>query len=83
MTLEVLYFAWLRERVGQPRETVTTDATTVRELVADLTARSDGHAAAFGDMASLRCAVDQQLVDFDTSIATAREVAFFPPMTGG
>ncbi|MDN5569289.1 MAG: molybdopterin converting factor subunit 1 [Paracoccus sp. (in: a-proteobacteria)] len=83
MTLEVLYFAWLRERVGQPRETVTTDAMTVRDLVAELTARSDGHAAAFSDIAALRCAVDQQLVDLDSPIATAREVAFFPPMTGG
>ncbi|OJH44727.1 MULTISPECIES: molybdopterin converting factor subunit 1 [Paracoccus] len=83
MTLEVLYFAWLRERVGQPRETVTTDAATVRELIAELTARSDGHAAAFADMASLRCAVDQQLADLDSPIGSAREIAFFPPMTGG
>ena len=83
MTLEVLYFAWLRERVGQPRETVTTDATTVRDLIAELTARSDGHAAAFADMASLRCAVDQQLADLDSPIGFAREIAFFPPMTGG
>ncbi|MEO1911429.1 MAG: molybdopterin converting factor subunit 1 [Paracoccus sp. (in: a-proteobacteria)] len=83
MTLEVLYFAWLRERVGQPRETVTTDAVTVRELIAELTARSDGHAAAFADMASLRCAVDQQLADLDSAISSAREIAFFPPMTGG
>lgn len=83
MTLEVLYFAWLRERVGQPRETVTTDVATVRELIAELTARSDGHAAAFADMASLRCAVDQQLADLDSPIGSAREIAFFPPMTGG
>lgn len=83
MTLEVLYFAWLRERVGQPRETVTTDAATVRDLIAELTARSDGHAAAFADMASLRCAVDQQLADLDSPIGFAREIAFFPPMTGG
>lgn len=83
MTLEVLYFAWLRERVGQPRETVTSDAATVRELIAELTARSDGHAAAFADMASLRCAVDQQLADLDSPIGSAREIAFFPPMTGG
>ena len=83
MTLEVLYFAWLRERVGQPRETVTTDAATVRDLIAELRARSDGHAAAFADMASLRCAVDQQLADLDSPIGSAREIAFFPPMTGG
>lgn len=83
MTLEVLYFAWLRERVGQPRETVTTDAATVRDLIAELRARSDGHAAAFADMASLRCAVDQQLADLESPIGSAREIAFFPPMTGG
>ena len=83
MTLDILYFAWLRERVGQPRETVTTDAATVRDLIAELTATSEGHAAAFSDMASLRCAVDQQLADLDSPITDAREVAFFPPMTGG
>ncbi|WP_111558856.1 molybdopterin converting factor subunit 1 [Paracoccus sediminilitoris] len=83
MTLEVLYFAWLRERVGQPRETVTTDAATVRDLIAELRAQSEGHAAAFADMASLRCAVDQQLADLESPIGSAREIAFFPPMTGG
>lgn len=83
MTLEILYFAWLRERVGQPRETVTTDAATVRDLVAQLVARSDGHAAAFADLGTLRCAVDQQLADLDAPLAGVREVAFFPPMTGG
>ncbi|WP_405404162.1 molybdopterin converting factor subunit 1 [Paracoccus sp. Ld10] len=83
MTVEVLYFAWLRERVGHPRETVATDAATPRALIAELTARSDGHAAAFADIASLRCAVDQQLTDLDAPLIGAREVAFFPPMTGG
>ncbi|MBM3603862.1 MAG: MoaD/ThiS family protein [Alphaproteobacteria bacterium] len=83
MTLEVLYFAWLRERVGHPRETVTTDAPTLRDLVAELTARSDGHAAAFADLAALRCAADQQLADLDAPLEGVREVAFFPPMTGG
>ncbi|MGZ3217785.1 molybdopterin converting factor subunit 1 [Paracoccus sp. T5] len=83
MTLEILYFAWLRERVGQPRETVTTDAATVRDLVAQLVARSDGHAAAFADLGTLRCAVDQQLAELDAPLAGVREVAFFPPMTGG
>nr|WP_111299966.1 molybdopterin converting factor subunit 1 [Paracoccus saliphilus] len=83
MTLEILYFAWLRERVGQPRETVSTDAATVRDLVSQLVARSDGHAAAFADLGTLRCAVDQQLADLDAPLAGVREVAFFPPMTGG
>lgn len=83
MTLEVLYFAWLRERVGQPRETVTTKAVVVRDLVTQLAAQSEGHAAAFADLAALRCAVDQKLTDLDAPLAGAREVAFFPPMTGG
>lgn len=83
MTLDVLYFAWLRERIGQPRERIETNAVTVRELVAELAAKDEWHAAAFADMSAVRCAVDQQLAEPDTSIGAAREVAFFPPMTGG
>lgn len=83
MTIEVLYFAWLRERIGQPRERVDTDAATIRELIAELAARDDWHAAAFADLSAVRCALDQQLVDLDTPLGDAREVAFFPPMTGG
>ena len=83
MTLDILYFAWVRERIGLPKETVETTATTVAELVAELSAREDRYAAAFADVSALRVAVDQDLTDFDASIAGAREVAFFPPMTGG
>ena len=83
MTLDVLYFAWLRERIGQPRERIDTDAATVRDLIADLSARDDWHAAAFADLAAIRCAVDQQLADLDAPLVGVREVAFFPPMTGG
>ena len=83
MVLEVLYFAWLRERIGQPRETITTEAATVRDLVAQLAAMDDWHAQAFADMRAVRCAVDQKLVELDTPLDGAREVAFFPPMTGG
>lgn len=83
MTLDILYFAWLRERIGLPRETVQTSASTVRELVAELAARDDWHKAAFADLSAVRCAVDQQLAELDASLDGAREVAFFPPMTGG
>lgn len=83
MTLDVLYFAWVRERIGLPKETVTTDAPTVAALVEELTAREERYAAAFADTGALRVAVDQQLTDFGASLAGAREVAFFPPMTGG
>lgn len=81
--IEVIYFAWVRERIGVPRENIETKAATVAELVAELIAREDRYALAFGDLASLRVAVDQELSGFDAPLAGAREVAFFPPMTGG
>ncbi|MDV7272017.1 molybdopterin converting factor subunit 1 [Thioclava sp. A2] len=81
--VEVLYFAWLRERIGKARESVETSAATVADLVAELRARDDRYAAAFQDTASLRVALDQDLSDFDAPLAGVREVAFFPPMTGG
>jgi len=83
MTLDVLYFAWLRERVGEHAETVETSAATVGDLVEDLRGREDRYAFAFADLAAVRVAVDQELTDFDAPLAGAREVAFFPPMTGG
>ncbi len=83
MTLTVLYFAWLRERVGLPRETVETEAATVAELVAELRAREERYALAFSDLKAVRVALDQDLADFDAPLHGVREVAFFPPMTGG
>jgi molybdopterin synthase sulfur carrier subunit len=81
--MDVLYFAWVRERIGQPREKVDSSAATVIELVDELRAREERYALAFSDLSALRVAVDQELTDFDASLAGAREVAFFPPMTGG
>lgn len=81
--IDVLYFAWVRERVGLPREKVETSAATVRELIAELSAREERYAAAFADLASLRVALDQELSSFDAALTGVREVAFFPPMTGG
>ncbi len=83
MKLDVHYFAWLRERVGTGRETVETEAVTVSDLIAELRARDEGYAYAFSDVAAIRAAVDQDLVDLDAKLDGAREVAFFPPMTGG
>ena len=83
MTVRVLYFAWLRERIGLGREEITTQAATVADLVAELRAREDRYDMAFSDMSAVRCAVDQELVPLDTPLAGVREVAFFPPMTGG
>ncbi|WP_149587301.1 molybdopterin converting factor subunit 1 [Tabrizicola flagellatus] len=81
--MEVLYFAWVRERIGLPRERVETQAATVAELVEELRAREDRYAAAFADLTALRVALDQELANFDAPLAGVREVAFFPPMTGG
>lgn len=81
--IEVLYFAWVRERIGLPREKVETSAATVRDLIAELTAREERYEVAFADLESLRVALDQELSSFDAPLAGVREVAFFPPMTGG
>lgn len=83
MTMDVLYFAWVRERIGIPRERIETSAATVADLVEELRAREDRYAAAFADVSALRVAVDQELTDFHAPLDGAREVAFFPPMTGG
>lgn len=82
-TLDVLYFAWVRERIGLPREKVQTGAATVADLIAELSAREERYAVAFSDLAALRVALDQDLAGFDSPLAGVREVAFFPPMTGG
>ncbi len=81
--IDVLYFAWVRERIGLPREKLETNAATVRELIAELSTREERYAMAFADLESLRVALDQELSDFDAPLAGVREVAFFPPMTGG
>ncbi|EKE43711.1 putative molybdopterin MPT converting factor, subunit 1 protein [Oceaniovalibus guishaninsula JLT2003] len=81
--IDVLYFAWVRERIGLPRERVETDAPTVAALVDQLRAREDRYEAAFADLSAIRVAVDQQLTGFDAPLTGVREVAFFPPMTGG
>ncbi len=81
--IDILYFAWLRERIGLPRERVETNAATVADLIVELILREERYAVAFADLASLRVALDQELSSFDAPLAGVREVAFFPPMTGG
>ena len=81
--MRVLYFAWLRERIGTGREEVETRAATPAELVAELRAREPRYEAAFADLGAVRVALDQTLSDWDAPLGGVREVAFFPPMTGG
>jgi len=81
--IEIVYFAWVRERIGLPRERIETDAATVADLVEELRGREERYAAAFSDVSALRVALDQELSEFEASLSGVREVAFFPPMTGG
>jgi molybdopterin synthase sulfur carrier subunit len=85
MPVHILYFAWVRERVGvgMERLDVPDDIATIADLIAWLAKRSEGHAAAMADPARLRAAIDQNFVSFDAPIARAREIALFPPVTGG
>jgi len=81
--IDVLYFAWVRERIGHPKDQIETGAATVMDLIEELRAKEDRYEAAFADLSALRVAVDQELTEFDASLTHAKEVAFFPPMTGG
>lgn len=83
--MKVLYFAWLRDRIGVDAEEVSPPerVATVADLMTWLAERSEGHARAFADPAIVRCALDQDYATSDTALAGAAEVAFFPPVTGG
>ena len=85
MTVKILYFAWVRERVGKADEEVDPPAgvATVGDLVAWLAKRGDEYAHAFDNPKVIRAAIDRNHVRPDTAIAGAKEIAFFPPMTGG
>ncbi len=83
--MQVMYFAWLRERIGVGAEEVSPpdDVTTVGGLIEWLKTRNDRYAAAFADTKAIRVAIDQEQADFDAEIKGAREIALFPPVTGG
>ena len=81
----ILYFARVREAIGLNGETidVPANAATVSAIVDLLAARGGGHAEAFADRARLRAALDDRFVPLDAPVASARELALFPPVTGG
>ncbi|MEQ9447932.1 MAG: molybdopterin converting factor subunit 1 [Rhodospirillaceae bacterium] len=83
--MQVLYFAWIKEKVGLSEETVEppSEANTVSDLITWLAEKSDGHRSAFADRTLVKAAVDQEHVDHSARIDSATEVAFFPPVTGG
>jgi molybdopterin synthase sulfur carrier subunit len=83
--MKVKYFAWVRERIGKAEETVEPPETvrTVDDLIGWLSSRGEGYAYAFETPKVIRAAIDHAHVKPETTIAGAREIAFFPPMTGG
>ncbi|MFG1464416.1 molybdopterin converting factor subunit 1 [Xanthobacter sp. DSM 24535] len=83
--MKILYFAWLRERVGRAEEEISlpADILTVSDLTHYLATRDAAHAHAFANPGVVRAALDRRHVKGDATLAGAREVAFFPPMTGG
>ncbi|WP_426164857.1 molybdopterin converting factor subunit 1 [Sandarakinorhabdus sp. DWP1-3-1] len=83
--MQILYFAWVRERIGVGEEVLAppADVATVGELLDWLATRSPGHAAALADRDAIRVAVDQDFAGPAGSVAGAREIAIFPPVTGG
>jgi molybdopterin synthase sulfur carrier subunit len=85
MRLKLVYFAWVRERIGKTEEEVELPAeiATVTDLVRWLKTRGEEYAYAFENEGIVRAALDHRHVKPDASLGAAREVAFFPPMTGG
>ena len=82
--MKILYFAWLREKIGVSFEEKEIKAVTVIGLIEELVLLDEKYSIAFSDLSFIRVAVDQKLIqDFKTSIKNAKEIAFFPPMTGG
>ncbi len=83
--IDVLYFAWLRQKVGAGTEAVTppADVATVGALIDWLKQRSPGHADAFANVRFVRAAVNHEFASLDTAVKPGDEIAFFPPVTGG
>jgi sulfur-carrier protein len=83
--MKILYFAWMRERIGKPEEEIEPPVgiSTVRDLMQWLAGRGEEYAYAFENPKIIRAAIDRIHVRPETAIGGAKEIAFFPPMTGG
>ena len=83
--MKLLYFAWVRERIGKAEEEIDPPAgvATVGELIAWLAGRGEEYQYAFANPRVIRAAIDRNHVRPEAKIAGASEIAFFPPMTGG
>ena len=84
LAVRVLYFAWLREKIGQPEEQIVlASPLSVRELISHLAARSPAHQKAFGDLDPIQVAINQKLATMNAVVEPGDELALFPPVTGG
>ena len=86
MAITLLYLAWVREKIGMAQEAVEllpAGVETPAALAAWLASRGGGYAEAFADVTRLRCAVDQHMTAMDALFSNPKEIAFFPPVTGG
>ena len=83
--MRILYFAWLRQKIGLAEEQVAppADIRDVAGLIGWLATQSPGHAAAFADPRQIRAAVNQDFAAPDQPVMAGDEIAFFPPVTGG
>lgn len=84
-SVKLVYFAWVRERIGKTEETLDlpSEVRTIGDVMAWLSRRGDEYSNAFVNPKIIRAAIDRTHVQPDAPIAGAREIAFFPPMTGG
>lgn len=83
--MRILYFAWLRERLGKASEELVLppEIKTPRAMITWLCTLGPRYQTAFADISLVRCAIDQEFCTFDAQLAGAAEIAFFPPVTGG
>jgi molybdopterin synthase sulfur carrier subunit len=83
MKINLVYFAWVRERIGKDGESLDLAVSTVAEAIETLCRRGDNYAWALGDTERLRFALDQEFVDLGARLSDGAELAIFPPVTGG
>ncbi|WP_131114041.1 molybdopterin converting factor subunit 1 [Lichenihabitans psoromatis] len=83
--MRAIYFAWVRERIGKAEEELDlpADVLTVADLMAWLSRKDEGYAHAFDTSSTIRAALDHVHAKPNAPLAGVREIAFFPPMTGG
>lgn len=83
--MKILYFAWIRQRIGHGEETIyeADGLKTVADVIEHLAAKGEGYASAFEDLSILKIAINQEFAELSSQVSPGDEIAFFPPVTGG